>query len=882
MPVMDGERWRALEPLLDHALELSGSERESWLSALRESTPDLATDLVAILSGEGAADDHGFLAEPLVTLEPSLEGVSLGAYTLERPLGQGGMGSVWLARRSDGLYTGSAAVKFLNLALLTPSGQTRFRREGSMLARLAHPGIARLLDAGVAPNNQPYLVLEYVEGQPIDRYASEHRLSVEDRLRLFLQVLDAVGHAHTNLIVHRDLKPSNILVTPDGTAKLLDFGIGKLLEYTPGQEKAAGGGERTVALTPEYAAPEQVMAGAITTATDVYALGVLLYLLLSGRHPTAEGCTSPGDVILALRERLPALLPLGDLGAVVEKALRKDPGERYQTVAAFADDVRHYLAHEPVSAQRGLLLYRTTKLVRRHAAATAGVAATALALIAATVFSIAQMQNARRQRDAAMLAGKQTAAQVEFLSILMGQLGSTPLSMRELVDRARSVLERQQTGDPRFRVGLLVQLSERYGELGETAHRGQLLAAAESLAIAGGFTGELAEIRCHLADNLRTNGRYDEARARLASADTLLGAHADPTVQALCLQARGDLQVEAGPHQGTTAMIQRAIAIRDSLQSPKQLSYIELLGNFADALDEDGRHRDAILVHHRVNALLDSAGLGTTMTAVINEHDMALALFKLGETAEGERLLLDVAARSAESDPNGHLPPQALIHVAHAALFQQHYDTAIKYFGLLAAQGVSDKSRYWQGRALFGLAEAQIGAGHLADAERTMATFRPISTNPKLQSSDDQLVDYRVLAARLALANGDPTMARRELTPALETAGYFRGNRREILRSALILAADLALRTGDPAAAAVFARDARAVATRDTLSLTRSAFVGEARLFEARGQLASGDTPAAHTTLVQAVGGLETGAGVEHPRAREARALLSRLTTATR
>ncbi len=881
MPVMDGARWRALEPLLDRALELSDSERESWLSALRESTPDLATDLVAILSGEGDADKHGFLAEPLVALEPSLEGVSLGAYTLERPLGQGGMGSVWLARRSDGLYTGRAAVKFLNLALLTPSGQTRFRREGSMLARLAHPGIARLLDAGVAPNNQPYLVLEYVEGQPIDRYANEHQLSDEDRLRLFLQVLDAVGHAHANLIVHRDLKPSNILVTPDGTAKLLDFGIGKLLEHDPGHDQPAGGGDRTVALTPEYAAPEQVMAGTITTATDVYALGVLLYLLLSGRHPTAEGCAGPGEIILALRERQPAVLPLGDLGAVVDKALRKDPRERYQTVAAFADDVRHYLAHEPVSAHRGLLLYQTAKFVRRHAAATGGVTATALALIAATVFSVAQMQNARRQRDAAMLAGKQTAAQVEFLSILMGQLGSTPLSMRELVDRARTVLERQQTGDPRFRAGLLVQLSDRYGELGETTRRGELLAAAESLAVAGGYTGDLAEIRCHLADNRRTDGRYDEARALLASADTLLRAHADPAVRALCLQARADLQVEAGPHDGTTAMMQRAIAIRDSLQSPRQLSYIELLGDYADALDEDGRHRDAISVHHRVNALLDSAGLGTTMTSVINEHDMALVLFKLGETAEGERLLLNVVARSAESDPSGHLPPQALIHVAHAALFQQHYDTAIKYFGMLEAQGVSDRSTYWQGRALFGLAEAQIGQGRLADAGRTMATFRPISTNPKLQSSDDQLVDYRVLESQLALANGDPAMARRELTPALETAGYFRGKRKEIFRSALILAADLALRTGDPAAAAVFARDARSIATRDTLSLTRSAFVGESRLFEARSQLASGETADARTTLAQAVIGLQTGAGVDHPRAREARALLSGLTTPT-
>ena len=750
-----------------------------------------------------------------------------------------------------------------------------------MLARLAHPGIARLLDAGVASNNQPYLVLEYVEGQPIDRYAREHDLSVDDRLRLFLQVLDAVGHAHANLIVHRDLKPSNILVTSDGTVKLLDFGIGKLLESDAGDGRAATVVEKTLALTPEYAAPEQVMGGAITTATDAYALGVLLYLLLSGRHPTAEGCTSAGDVILALRERQPAILPLGDLGAIVDKALRKEPRERYQTVAAFADDIRHSLAHEPVSARRNLALYRAAKFVRRNATATAGVTATALALIAATLFSVTQMQNARRQRDAAVFAGKQTAAQVEFLSTLMAQLGATPLSMRELVDRARAALERRQTGDPRFRASLLVQLSDRYSDLGESTHRRELLARAESLAIAGGYPIQLAEIRCKMADNLRTEGQYTEATALLAGADSLLRAHPDPAVQATCLEMRGGLQIEAGPREGTVAILQQAIAIRDSLQSAKDFAYIELLGNFADALDEEGRHREGIAVFRRVSALLDSAGLGTTMSSVINEHDMALALVKLGETAEGERLLLDVVARAAESDPTGHLPPQALIHVAHAALFQQHYDTAARYFGLLATQGLKDKSTYWQGRALFGLAEAQIGGGRLADARRTMATFRSISTNPKLQSSDDQLVDYRVLEAQLALATGDAAAARRELIQALQAAGYFNGKKREIFRSTLILAAETALRTGDPTAAAAFAHDARTLATLDSLSSTRSAFVGEARLFEARAQLASADTVGARATLAQAVTGLETGAGAGHPRAREARLLLDQLTTGT-
>ncbi|MFI5243398.1 MAG: serine/threonine-protein kinase, partial [Gemmatimonadales bacterium] len=225
--MIDRDRWGVLSPLLDRALELPEAEREAWLAELRAQSPELASELAELLSGEKVADVRRFLAEPLGV---SLEGLKLGAYTLEHLLGQGGMGSVWLARRTDGRFEGSAAVKLLNLALLSPSGQERFRREGSVLARLAHPGIARLLDAGVSPAGQPYLVLEHIDGEEIDAYVRAHNLPPEARIRLFLQVLDAVGHAHANLIVHRDLKPSNILVTGKGEVKLLDFGIAKLLD----------------------------------------------------------------------------------------------------------------------------------------------------------------------------------------------------------------------------------------------------------------------------------------------------------------------------------------------------------------------------------------------------------------------------------------------------------------------------------------------------------------------------------------------------------------------------------------------------------------------------------------------------------------------------
>jgi serine/threonine protein kinase len=362
MAVIDHERWAALEPLLDEALDLPLEDRRAWLEALRARVPEIARELTSLLSAEAAADQRGFLIEPPAM---TLEGLQVGAYTLERPLGRGGMGSVWLARRTDGRFEGRAAVKLLNLALLGAAGQVRFRAEGSMLARLTHPGIARLLDAGVASSGQPYLVLEHVDGQAIDAFVEQRHLSVDACIALFQQVLAAVGHAHANLIVHRDLKPSNILVTADGSVKLLDFGIATLLdgELPPGRTASEKDDAR--ALTPQFAAPEQVRGGPVTTATDVYALGAVLYLLLSGRHPTGEECVTATDAIRAVLDVEPVPLGKGDLDEIMAKALRKAPEERYQTVTTFAHDLDRYLRHG-----HRLCLPRMTRTYYRRAVAS--------------------------------------------------------------------------------------------------------------------------------------------------------------------------------------------------------------------------------------------------------------------------------------------------------------------------------------------------------------------------------------------------------------------------------------------------------------------------------------------------------------------------------
>ena len=307
MSTLNPDQWQALSPYLDEALGMTDEERAKWLASLRAQDPALAAQLEVLLQEHRALAQEHFLEQgPALPLrvQPALTGQTVGAYTLVSQIGQGGMGSVWLARRSDGRFERQAAVKFVNIALTGGATAERFKREGSILGRLTHPHIAGLLDAGISSDGTPYLILEYVDGVAIDQYCDEHKLDVEARVKLFCDVLGAVAEAHAHLIVHRDIKPSNVLVRKDGQVKLLDFGIAKLLAREGDTAPATlltmeGGG----ALTPRFAAPEQVTGGTVTTATDVYALGVLLYLLLTGQHPAGASVHSPADLVKAVVEQ---------------------------------------------------------------------------------------------------------------------------------------------------------------------------------------------------------------------------------------------------------------------------------------------------------------------------------------------------------------------------------------------------------------------------------------------------------------------------------------------------------------------------------------------------------------------------------------------------
>ena len=417
MSKLSPDQWQALSPRLDEALEMTDDERTTWFSTLRAENPTLADQLEVLLREHRLLSEEGFLEERPIELlrAPGLAGQTFGVYTLVSQIGHGGMGTVWLAERNDGRFERRVAVKVLNIALMGKGGEERFKREGRILGRLTHPHIAELIDAGVSPGGQPFLVLEYVEGEHIDRYCDHNGLDVRARVRLFLDALHAVAHAHANLIVHRDLKPSNILVRTDGQAKLLDFGIAKLLEGDgqTGESPLTLEGGR--ALTPEYAAPEQLKGEAVTSATDVYASGVLLYVLLTGQHPAGAGPRTPAGLVKAILDTEPprpsdivaptqtngeisvtnartrattpdklARLLRGDLDTIVAKALKKNPQERYTSIKAFADDLRRYLRYEPISARPDAIAYRAGKFIRRHrSSVTAGLLVT-LALIGAT------------------------------------------------------------------------------------------------------------------------------------------------------------------------------------------------------------------------------------------------------------------------------------------------------------------------------------------------------------------------------------------------------------------------------------------------------------------------------------------------------------------
>lgn len=491
MATMDAQRWQRISPLLDALLDMPATERSAHLAILRQEDAALADELERLLTLDASTPD--FLATPVLQLPSGvLPGMRLGPYRLERLLGEGGMGQVWLATRADGLYERKVALKLLRPGLANPQLRQRFDRERDILARLSHPFIAQLLDAGIDANGQPYLALEYVEGEPIIRWCQLHQLDIPARLDLFRQVCDAVSHAHANLVVHRDLKPSNILVTASGQVRLLDFGIAKLLDSQPPSAEQTRPGMRTFTL--HYAAPEQIRGEPVTTMTDVYSLGVVLYELLTGHTPyrlTRQTDAEWEEAILTgepirpshaaaratpdtTRPYTPAQLARklsGDLDNILLRALAKRPEQRYASAEALAQDLLCHLRGQPVSARGEQVAYRLRKYLQRHRWGIATTASILLVLLTALVVVGWQAQHALRE-------ARRAEALQRFLADLLQDAAiaaDTPIELRNLLDLAILRSERSLANEPLARAELYGIAARLRLDMGDDAEAADLL-----------------------------------------------------------------------------------------------------------------------------------------------------------------------------------------------------------------------------------------------------------------------------------------------------------------------------------------------------------------------------------------------------------------------
>lgn len=662
---MDAARWLQLSPHLDALLELPAPARTRRLEEIAGDDAVLAAELGRMLALEAGRED--FLAQPLVIPRALREGSEVGPYKLEALLGEGGMGQVWRASRADGLYQRRVALKLLRPGLADRNLRLRFAREREILARLAHPHIAGLLDAGLSAEGVPYLALEYVEGEPITRYWQRLDVPLPTRLRMFRQVCEAVSHAHANLVVHCDLKPSNILVTADGQVRLLDFGIAKLLDGAAPRPDPTRTGAR--AFTLHYAAPEQIRGGPVTTMTDVYSLGVVLYELLTGTKPyrlkrqsdaeweeaiLAHDPVRPSQMLLrqselkadrlerqGLRRRARRLM--GDLDNIVLRTLCKAPEQRYPSVEALSRDLQRHLDGQPVQARGLSPLYRLQKYVRRHrwALAAGGIALGVLGLAVGAVVwqSREAVEEARRAQ-----------AMRGFIVALFEQAGDTPdgraLDLRALLDGAVARGDRELARQPRAQAELLGVIARLRAGLGDDREakalldrQGALLATLPN--VPAGLRIDAAAQRGEVLRRLGDVPGCIDTMVPLAPLAMRERGHLPTSVAEFqsqlgrCMRASGDVQ-------GARRQFEQALVLRRESRTPgSAVSEIESRLDLAGLQTDSGQLDAALAGYREARARLDvEAGSRHPLQVAIGRQ-VAGVLRRQGHPGQAEHVLID-------------------------------------------------------------------------------------------------------------------------------------------------------------------------------------------------------------------------------------------------
>jgi serine/threonine protein kinase/tetratricopeptide (TPR) repeat protein len=785
MPPISPDRWRALSPYLDQALDIAAADRAAWLATIAARDAGLGSELRAMLFDHDVADHAGFLdgavLDPRLTVNQSLAGQVLGAYRLVSVIGQGGSGSVWLADRCDGRFEGQAAVKLLNVALINRAGEERFRREGTFLARLRHPRIAHLIDSGVSKTGQPYLVLEHVNGKSIDEYCDARSLSIEARLRLFLDVLEAVAHAHANLIVHRDIKPGNVLVSVDGHVKLLDFGIAKLVnpnsEWDTTRPSDSGPLTREVgkALTPEYAAPEQLAGGQVTTATDVYALGVLLYVLLTGQHPAGRAAGSPATLIRSIVDTEPPRLsdavvsatdaeedqarhaaqcgttPMrlrralrGDLDTIVAKALKKNAAERYGSVTALAEDIHRYLRHVPISARPDTLRYRMTRFIRRHAVGVT-MATTVVILIGLLTTVYTTRLSAERDR-----AHRETGKAIKVSELMMQLLTSAdPYTIRS-----------QQSGEPSVRALLDASVGQVQKELA-----GQPELQAEMLTMIG--------------RTYRRLGEYDKARALLeqALASGLEAFGQNHATVAKTLDYLGVVNADKGDYAAASRSLERALSIRRTVLGTKHADVAITLSELGRLYQDQGFNDRAEPLHREALQIRRTALGEEDREVAVSLSDLASVLRLNGNLSGAEPLLrqsLEINRKTrGEEHPNTSVSLHDLALVAAAGNDYRSAETHLRRALAMQHKVLGDRHPT-TAPTLNSLAHVLRRTGRYGEAARHQQSALDI-VRPTLGKDHQLVAIYTINLAATYMAQNQSVLAEPLLREALRVRAQAAG-----------------------------------------------------------------------------------------------------------
>jgi len=661
---MNHAQWQRVEAIFQGATERTGGSRAAYLDEACAGDQLLRAEVDALLR-EHESDPH-FMERPLVQLADEDPGRSVfppltpaavgsaekvGPYRIVREIGEGGMGVVYLAMHEGPGFERPVALKVVRRDMDTGQMLRRFQLERRLLAALRHPNVARLLDAGAMPDGRPYFVMDFVEGTPIDGYCERRRLSVRERLRLFLAVASAVEHAHASLIVHRDIKPGNILVSEAGVPVLLDFGIGKLLDRSITSDPSVSTEMMTSgrAFTPAYASPEQIRGEPVSTATDVYGLGALLYQLLTSKRPFEGTGIALEQAVLDTDPPKPSAATGGtldsDLDAIVLKAMRKEAERRYTSVAALSDDLQRYLDGQPVRAHAGSFSYRAGKFARRNRMAIAAASVVFTALVGATWYSTAQARAVARERDKAL------AVQTFLLEMFgsAGQQRGDSVSIRQLLDGQAALLPTAYPGEPEMQAEMLAVLAEGYDRLGLFPQAEPLAQQALELrrAALGPNHPDLAFSTSLLGWIQHQRGRSKEGEELLREALALWrdARPKNPAGHARTLNDLGVVREAQSQYADAAALYREAIAIRRRELGASSRAVAVTSSNLAVVLYRTGDVPGAIVAAESALAVMRRASGPDHQRSTLIQGNLAAMRASRGDLAGAEAEYRDVLAR---------------------------------------------------------------------------------------------------------------------------------------------------------------------------------------------------------------------------------------------